>query len=192
MSQPNLNYIQTYYTNVVERTLSSSVHANNISFRQYCKYIDHLYNFAELTDKLKASLFYGRKFKQFEGEPDCIPEDTVEHKAPYVSANANTIHALLGLISESCELLQNVINPKEDDNVQNIAELGDITWFYTLLLNSMSYLYLKPDSSLDEFLVYIRSVNETKLKVRYPDKFSADLAINRNTLEEDKAISQAL
>jgi hypothetical protein len=190
MSQPNLDYIQNYYKNVVNRTLSTNVYTNNISFKQYCQYIDHLYNFAELTDKLKASLFYGRKFKQFEGEPDCIPEDTVEHKAPYVSANANTIHALLGLISESCELLQNVINPKEGDNVQNIAELGDITWFYTLLLDSMSYL--KPDSSLDEFLVYIHSVNETKLKVRYPDKFSADLAINRNTQEEDKAISQAL
>jgi hypothetical protein len=185
----DLTSTQSYYDQVVSRTVSKNTYSYGVSFNKYSSYLDYLAIVADLTSKLKATLFYGKENPDFIDD-NLTHKSSVAHKAPYFSKYADTIHALLGLIDESCELLENITINHDDESIslQNIAELGDLSWFYTLLLKSMSAL--KPDMDLDQFLNYVRNANMAKLSVRYPDGFSSDSAINRNTHAEDLAISE--
>lgn len=186
---PNFTSTKDYYNRVVSRTVSNALFASNVSFLSFSSYLSTLSKTADLTSKLKRSLFYGKDCDEFKCPPNS-PLSSLSDNASYIHTHSDTIHALLGLIDEAYELLENIIKPNDDNTVQNISELGDLTWFYTLLLKSMSAL--KPDMSLDEFLDYVRNANMTKLMVRYPDGFTSDSAINRNTTSEDQAVSSIL
>lgn len=84
----------------------------------------------------------------------------------------NLIHAALGLTSDAGEAADVVkahaVYGKDLDRAHLAEELGDVLWFVVLGAQSIGV-------SLEE----IAQRNIEKLRVRYPDKYSDELAIRR-------------
>lgn len=91
------------------------------------------------------------------------------------------LHASIGMQTESAEfsdqLKKHIFYGKPLDKVNLKEEIGDLLWYLAIALDTL-------DSSFEvEMLRVIK-----KLKVRYPDKFSNELAASRRLEEERKVL----
>jgi NTP pyrophosphatase (non-canonical NTP hydrolase) len=96
---------------------------------------------------------------------------------------ADELHMAMGMVTEAGELIdvykKNLAYKKEIDYVNLKEELGDILWYIANLCNIN-------DWDIEDVL----EININKLKVRYPEKFTQENAINRNLEEERKTLEQ--
>ncbi len=83
-------------------------------------------------------------------------------------------HAVMGLVTESAECMDAIkkakIYGKELDTVNLIEEAGDLMWYLAILADALGV-------SFEE----VWKKNIAKLSARYPEKYTDDAAINRNT-----------
>lgn len=117
-----------------------------------------------------------------------VPHLTVEIGATRASLNPHRLirlyHALVGLVDEVGEiakaLKKTVFYGAPLDRINLGEEAGDTLWYLALLLNAL-------DLSMDE----VAKQNIEKLKVRFPDKYSDDLAKeeNRDRAAERQAVT---
>lgn len=95
------------------------------------------------------------------------------------------LHATIGLSTESGELLDTLkkhIFYNDDIDITNIIEeLGDICWYISIAIHSLNQYGVNID------LENIQKRNISKLKARYPEKFTTEKAIHRN-LENERNI----
>lgn len=135
----------------------------------------NMINAASQADRLKASLVYGQKLRD---KGTLRSNSLTINDTPQVK---EMLHALLGLVSESGELVEafydSILNDKPLDTDNVIEELGDLLWFIALFARN-----------LGTDLESIATINIEKLKVRYPEKFTEELAINRDLEGELNAI----
>lgn len=93
----------------------------------------------------------------------------------------NNLHMILGIITESGELAdvykKLIAYDKQVDLVNVREELGDIMWY---LVNFCTLNGIDLEDVLE--------TNINKLKARYPDKFTAEAALNRNLEVERKVL----
>lgn len=93
------------------------------------------------------------------------------------------IHAALGIISESAELLEAIVNSflynKPMDMVNLSEEFGDNLWYVALGLRTTG-----------ETFESVTFRNLEKLKIRFPDKFSTEKAMNRDLDAEHEVLSK--
>src|SRR5690606_16662705 len=91
------------------------------------------------------------------------------------------LHMILGIVTEAGELLDAIMDvifdgkPLDEVNIQE--ELGDINWYR---VNALLAVGQTPDENDRQ--------NIAKLLARFPHKFDADLAINRDTDAERKVL----
>lgn len=163
-----------------------SVFPNLKSVLQQC--MDAVYS-GHGMDAVKRALFYKDqslepRLKKAMAEMEdmykaiaAFPEDAV-----IPTDKIDLLHAILGLQSESGELMNELINSILEDrpvNTLNIREeLGDTMWYTSLGIDSIQ-------STFGETGYY----NIEKLKVRYPNKFNTFDAVNRNLEQEQTALS---
>lgn len=87
------------------------------------------------------------------------------------------IHAAMGISTEANEILDAVKKTlfygKPLDKVNLKEEIGDCFWYLALLADELGV-------SFEE----VMETNINKLKARYPEKYTDDLAINRDTDKE--------
>lgn len=92
-------------------------------------------------------------------------------------------HALLGISGEAGELSENVkkwiFYGRPLDRQEMKEELGDLLWYVALACNALGV----PLSEVME-------ANISKLKSRFPEKFTTDRAITRDTVAERQAIQE--
>jgi hypothetical protein len=146
----------------------------------------------EILDGVKKQVFYGNPKKLFEdkGEQiatlDKVLEIIKEDLAPdsleqEVDINPRVFHGLIGIITEAGELSDALLNGITGGGVDavNIQEeaTGDIGWYQAILNDELG---------LDQYQGLTNVIN--KLRVRYPDKFSNELAANRNLDAERKEL----
>lgn len=95
------------------------------------------------------------------------------------------LHASIGMQTESAEfsdqIKRHVFYGKPLDRVNLKEEIGDLLWYLAIALDTL-------DSNFE--VEMLRVIN--KLKVRYPDKFSSDLASNRNLGLERESLENQL
>lgn len=95
----------------------------------------------------------------------------------------NILHMLLGMQTEVAELAdiwkKKIAYKKAVDWINVKEEFGDLNFY---LANFCNITGLSWENSLD--------INIQKLKIRYPDKFSTEQALNRNLKEERKTLEQ--
>lgn len=93
--------------------------------------------------------------------------------------NVRLLHAAMGMSTESAELLdalkKHIFYGKPLDITNLKEEIGDIMWYIAIACDTMGF-----------DLTQIMSDNIEKLRKRYPEKFSEDNAINRDTDNELK------
>lgn len=91
------------------------------------------------------------------------------------------MHALLGITTETGELhdavKRELVYGKSLDNVNIVEECGDLLWYVNLALDAVG-------SSLSEAM----EKNIAKLRVRFPDKFNAGDALERDLDAERAAL----
>jgi len=96
---------------------------------------------------------------------------------PQLSQKDVLINAVMGLCGESGEAIDIVkkhLHQGHDlDREKLIKELGDIAWYLA-----------EAATALDIDLETVLERNIEKLKSRYPEGFSAERSIHRNTLED--------
>lgn len=105
---------------------------------------------------------------------------TVSNSTHEQTVPMDLMHGAIGACTETAELLdaikKGIFYGKEFDRAHLIEEIGDVLWYLALAAYSL-------DSNLSEAM----EKNIAKLKIRYPDKFSSEKAIYRNTDREKVA-----
>jgi len=108
-------------------------------------------------------------------------KETERTSAVLETETLNNLHYLLGMATEVGELLdiwkKNIAYKKEIDWINVVEELGDITWYFSnfIRINNIDF---------EEIL----NINISKLRARYPEKFTEEKAINRNLDAERKIL----
>ncbi len=95
----------------------------------------------------------------------------------------NQLHMVMGISTEAGELLdvykKRLAYNKELDLINIGEELGDISWYWIELCELLGF---------DPEVLF--TINIEKLKERFPDKFSEDKAINRDTDRERQILME--
>lgn len=114
-----------------------------------------------------------------------------EHTPPFANtteeingrALSRLLHAALGACTEVGELQdmikKHLIYSKEFDRVNVLEECGDILWYIALALDATGFTM---EQAMER--------NIAKLRKRFPDKFTEELAKNRDLDAERKALEQ--
>lgn len=110
-------------------------------------------------------------------------KDTSRTCASLGSDVADNTHMLLGIVTESGELCdtfkKNFAYGKEIDWVNVKEEVGDLLWYIANFcrINNIS-------------ITEVMKTNVNKLKLRYPEKFTEENAINRDTKKEREELEK--
>lgn len=101
----------------------------------------------------------------------------------HVEGKERLLHAGIGLATESGEFLgaikKSVFYGKEIDTVNLKEELGDILWYMAIAMDALETDF---ETEMEK--------NIKKLKARYGEKFSSDLAEKRD-LEKEREILES-
>ena len=103
--------------------------------------------------------------------------------ARYGKRTLRLLHAAMGLVTEAGEFLdalkKHIFYGKKLDYVNLVEELGDSSWYERIACDALEVRYLE---MLDK--------NVTKLRARFPGKFSGAQAIDRDVANE-RAVLEA-
>jgi NTP pyrophosphatase (non-canonical NTP hydrolase) len=167
-------------------TRSPLFHGDMVSDGEFRSVVNEAIDALTALDKVKKSLFYGRDNNLIsEGEVDVssLPENFGGNDNAIVRSIAiDIIHAILGVATEAGELLEalrEAYNGNGFDWVNIKEELGDIHWYEAILANH-------GDFTFEETMQLIIA----KLRKRFPEKFTAFDANNRN-LDAERAILES-
>jgi NTP pyrophosphatase (non-canonical NTP hydrolase) len=143
--------------------------------------LDQFFEAGKALDYAKKALFYGKDARPVYNSYFV----TVTMRLDQCAVSADAFHGILGLATESAELVQALRDSFEDakplDEVNVKEEIGDCLWYLQTLATSMG-------TTLEECAL----VNTAKLKKRYPEKFTEDAAINRDVAAEREVLEQSL
>lgn len=135
--------------------------------RQICTHID------TIVDDVKKFIFYGKKQGEQYNSLKLdfnIPEEKIR-----------LLHSGLGMLTEASEFLVPILNSillsTDLDKVNLKEELGDSMWYQAIACDVLGTTFE---------LEQERNIN--KLRARYPEKFTEDLAINRDIDTERKIL----
>ena len=104
--------------------------------------------------------------------------------APVASLEHDLLHAAMGLVTESAELMDALKKrhaygrPLDYTNLRE--EGGDLLWYIALLCRAL-------DCTMEQ----VATMNIQKLAKRYPDKFTEHAALNRDLDAERKVLESA-
>lgn len=151
---------------------------------------------ANLLDAMKKNIYYGKPIdeqvfadnaRQAQDQIGLILYDSVagsqsELTKKVIPGNMRVLHAALGKFTEAGELLEAVVpglNGELIDAVNLAEELGDDAWYTAILVDAAG---LNMDN--------IQETVIAKLQARYPEKFDATAAIERD-LDNERAVLEA-
>ena len=164
-----------------------------------------------LADQLKRKVFYGKDFDQdklgaalmkinaVSGMLGCalvggedfgnlLPQKAVDEATAGTAVtdlnlahiNVRLLHAALGCFTESGELVEAIQKQYETGQLDltNFGEeVGDLEWYQAIAFD---------ETKVTE--AHCRERNIAKLKARYPERFDADKAVNRDLATERKIL----
>lgn len=143
-----------------------------------------------LLDMIKKNVFYNKPINVYEWDkhlaiikslPDKqdITSASQEHKCVQAAINIDPrlFHAIIGIATESTELLEAILkaldNDTDIDHVNVREEFFDVMWYLLIGHDTIN-------KNIDDTL----QMGFDKLRKRYPDKFTNESAINRDTQAE--------
>lgn len=163
--------LQVRYEKNVRARCSQEWHYRLIDRHGLIGLLECLTEHLQYLDNVKKALFYGREF----APPPTGTENYLHGGTEYKTRNL--IHAILGIATESGELLEallaNLRDGKVFDEVNLQEEFGDVEWYRQLALTMLSQ---------DHFSNIMQ--NDRKLEKRFGPAFDAERANNRNLDDE--------
>ncbi len=151
--------------------------------------INILVHFGNMLDQIKKHTFYGKPYdmadlgqhmamarETFKTMETLTPEEIEGHER-VMNTNTRIFHSIVGIATESTELLEALdLYGVRPDNVNILEEFGDIAWYTALGIDELGGDW---ENILEK--------NIDKLRARYPEKFTSEAAINRD-LDAERAI----
>ncbi len=145
-----------------------------------------------MLDQIKKHVFYGKDYdsdklvEEFMNvvasldqlKPSLSDIKTAETKMMpdpnegAIDVDPRTFHALVGIATESTELMEALVlafSGETMDNVNVLEEFGDLNWYQAIGIDALG----------GDFGT-ILDTNIEKLRARYPEKFTSESAINRD------------
>lgn len=144
------------YMKLFDRTLSNQFHPEHVDPLDLDLELIMMINHGNRLDLVKKALFYNKPDDSL--EPN-IFRNPFKHD-PYI------LHAILGVVSEACELTEVVQNHALEPDHETLRsrvvdEGGDLLWFLALLFKTLKIPF---EEALER--------NIEKLRTRYPDGFT--------------------
>lgn len=164
------------------------------AFADLCQLYMHI---TEIFDGYKKSIFYNRPQKledEFHGHLENISEIVNRLKEgkqgetePVTNINPRVLHGIVGVMTESgelCQIMHNlIVNPEaEIDPIHVQEEMGDgmaSGWYPAIIHDALG---LDPVETHDKLI--------RKLRARYPEGFSEELAISRDLTREREELER--
>jgi len=143
------------------------------------EYLFEIQTCGQQMDRFKRHVYYGK----IDGElvDELMPTYPTGEKAERIKQMTRVMHAVTGLITEVGEICEDILSFIENGgelNVKNLrVENGDLLWYINLFL-----------ACLKTTIVIVAEENVAKLKARYPQKFDALRAIERDLKNEVAAV----
>lgn len=165
--------------------------------RTYNALVSSILSLADNLDLIKKNVFYDKpidqdrfrnnitevshQLKSYLGSDQILDNNPESTEA--VKVNPRVFHGCIGMVTEAVELLE-LINLDEEfpDRLKICDEMGDSSYYGAIICDEMSL-----DMETDVLAGVI-----AKLQKRFPDKFDAALAINRNKEVELQATNKVL
>lgn len=185
-----MNQLDLFQTNAI-RT-ESRIDEVVVNERLLTSTIQGIISLGNILDMLKKNVFYGKEINfgmvsyHFQIAIDTLnsastmSQTDMEQKNTLL-VNPRLFHAVVGTVTEGVELLEALdLYKAELDNTNIAEEFGDINWYQAIAFDEMGVDW---QTVLDAII--------TKLRERYPDKFTSDDAINRN-LDAEREILEKI
>lgn len=176
------------YVDLALTTLSDQFHGDKVGKAHFIKTLNTAIDALTALDMVKKTLFYGKdnNIAPDTGQRDCsgflsqlVASNTAIEGGFTPTDAANYIHGIIGLATEAGELLENLknaLNGHAIDRANVKEEIGDGKWYMAILADVGQFEWGDDEQ-----------VNIAKLRARFPDRFTAHDAINRD-LEAERAI----
>jgi len=146
-----------------------------------------------MLDQIKKNAFYDKPFNLDSLSSNTYALTNAVNRLGRLDINAVTeevtdfpinpriFHSIVGIQTESTELLEALdITKKELDNINIAEEFGDLDWYKAIGVDELGISW---DTVLETVIA--------KLKSRYPNKFTSEDAINRN-LDKEREILDSM
>lgn len=137
-------------------------------------------------DVIKKGLYYGKEV------PVGFTNENIDSESTDITdrVNIDILHGVLGIFTEATELMEAVYEsmtspkPSHDmntkiDEVNLVEELGDLEWYMAMMYRTLG---TTPEVA--------KQINIDKLTLRYPDAFTTEAAINRDTDAERELLEK--
>lgn len=160
-----------------------AVYVNEKLFQETINILIHAGN---ILDQIKKNVFYNKpynvevfldhnvKLGYAIRALSSIPLEQIELDKIKLDINPRLFHSIVGISTESTELLEALdIKGENMDNVNIAEEFGDIDWYKAIGVDELGI----------NWVTILETVIE-KLKARYPNKFTSEDAINRDLNKE--------
>ena len=122
-----------------------------------------------------------KEYKEAVERTECSYYEARGYMRNSMNCDMALLHGAMGVSTESGELLDTLkkhIFYGKDLDVPNIKEeVGDVLWYLTIIARSCGF-------TIEDAM----EANVRKLKVRYPEKFTTENALNRDTVKEMQAV----
>jgi NTP pyrophosphatase (non-canonical NTP hydrolase) len=165
----------------------SKIDSVNVNLRYLSALLQISIATGNLLDQIKKNVFYNKPFDDQERakhiasiieamDSKSLFIDNPEDDKKVMHVNTRIFHAIIGITTESTELLENLVSEKFDV-INMLEEAGDLGWYLSVMFDEVD----------TNFEVVMTTIIE-KLKLRYPNKFKSEDAINRNIDAERKIL----
>lgn len=165
-------------------TRSDDWHGDKVSFAMFRTVLATAVDALNDLDAIKKTLFYGRDLPEHL-RIDGLHENETCKTLPSWFKNDKfgeyVLHAIIGAATEAGELVEalraTVVNGEAFDEVNMREEVGDVFWYFAILADTCDFTFEESQRT-----------NIAKLRARYPNKFTAFDANNRNLTEERRIL----
>lgn len=133
---------------------------------------------------VKKAIFYGKEVGPKEDEAiRCFTPPPIA-ALQWHKVDKDLVHGVLGLFTESCELMELLLQELQGEKVSRetwLGEIGDTQWYQAILLGHLGFTVEQSQNA-----------NIAKLKARFADKFTVEEVVNRDDTKENTALAAAI
>lgn len=176
-ANPSLTYIKQ-----AMRTASGSYYGEHINKALVERQLRVFIEAGQKLDVIKKAMFYGKDIENFK---TVVPSITLGHAPMFFHESTAKgeliLHGLIGVLTEATELAEHLqvvlAGESELDSVNVKEEIADCMWYMAILADTMGFTFEE-----------VQATNISKLKARYPEKFTEEKAVNRDLDTERKIL----
>lgn len=152
--------------------------------------IQTLISMGNILDQIKKHAFYQKPYdlsairNHFSAAEEAmltlstITADEIQNDERPINVNPRLFHSVIGISTEATELLEALdLYDRNLDHTNLLEEFGDIDWYKAIGVDELG-------GDWEDILTKIIE----KLRIRFPDKFTSEDAINRDLVAEREVL----